>query len=269
MKKSLFALAVLAASLVMAAPAGKAGRGTLLLTFDDRHWARWVKVMPLFEKYNAKASFFPHGNLGPYQLKELKKLHDAGHTVGPHTVNHRIASKEVKKRGFDAYWNDEVEPQMKAFASVGIKPVAMAYPNNASSAATVEGFVKRGITRQRGGVPGARPHDPKGKKRDTLVSFEKLDGMYMNETDVATNALMRGVGIGPYYNTDIEDLKKGIRRAAANNETMILYSHDIADKPTGIGMKTVWLEEILKTASAEGMAIIGFNDLPPLKTTIK
>jgi hypothetical protein len=60
----------------------------------------------------------------------------------------------------------------------------------------------------------------------------------------------------------VDDLLKGIRRAASNNETMVLYSHDIQKKPSGIGMKTEWLEAILKAASEEGMAIVGFNDLP-------
>lgn len=237
-------------------------RGRLCLTFDDCHWNGWVAVMPIFEKYNAKASFFPHSALSAGALKCMKKLSDAGHTVGPHTVHHRKATDYVKQKGFDAFWNDEVAPQMKAYASVGIVPKAMAYPNNASNPEIDAQLVKRGIKRLRGGLPKARPHDPKGLKRDTLVPFEKLEAMYMSEEAVATNHLMRGVGIGTFYNTDINDLVKGIRRAASNNETMVLYSHDIQKKPSGIGMKTEWLETILKTAREEGMAIVGFNDLP-------
>lgn len=260
-KLTLFCLACMVAFLSSAADSAPK-RGRLCLTFDDCHWNGWVAAMPIFEKYNAKASFFPHSALSAGALKCMKKLHDAGHTVGPHTVHHRMATDYVKKNGFEAFWNDEVAPQMKAYASVGIVPEALAFPNNASNPEINAQLVSRGIKRLRGGLPKARPHDPKGLKRSGLVPFEKLDAMYMSEAAVATNHLMRGVGIGTYYNTDIDDLVKGIRRAAANNETMVLYSHDISKKPSGIGMKTEWLEAILKAASEEGMAIVGFDDLP-------
>lgn len=260
--KKIALLFVLCLSSLAALAQGPSKRGRLCLTFDDCHWNSWVAVMPIFEKYNAKASFFPHSALSAGALKALKKLHDAGHTVGLHTVHHRKATDYVKQKGFDAFWDDELAPQMKAYASVGIVPTAMAYPNNASNPEIDAQLVKRGIKRLRGGLSKARPHDPKGLKRDALVPFEKLDAMYMSEEAVATCNLMRGVGIGPFYNTDIDDLVKGIRRAAANNETMVLYSHDIQKSPTGIGMKTEWLEAILKAASEEGMDIVGFNDLP-------
>lgn len=262
MKKTIITFFVCLVTIVSMAAKDVQKRGRLCLTFDDCHWGGWVAVMPIFEKYNAKASFFPHSALSAGALKCMKKLSDAGHTVGPHTVHHCKATDYVKKKGFEAFWNDEVAPQMKAYASVGIVPKAMAYPNNASNPEIDAQLVKRGIKRLRGGLHKARPHDPKGLKRATLVPFEKLDAMYMTEEAVATNHLMRGVGIGTFYNTDIDDLVKGIRRAAANNETMVLYSHDIQKKPSGIGMKTEWLEAILKAASEEGMAIVGFNDLP-------
>ena len=240
------------------------GRGTLCLTFDDRGFANWVAAMPIFAKYGARASFFPNGKLDARALAALKLIYDAGHTVGPHTLHHLNAPDAVAKEGFDAYWEKEVAPQMKAFATVGITPRAMAYPNNRRSDATDAGFVERGIFRLRAGVAGARPYDPKGLKRASLVPFPKLDSMYMSKENVRTNALMCAVGIGSAYATDIDDLCAALRRAAGREETVVFFSHDIAENPSAIGMRTEWLEKILATAAAEGMSIAGFDDLPEL-----
>jgi peptidoglycan/xylan/chitin deacetylase (PgdA/CDA1 family) len=224
--------------------------------------------MPLFAKYGARASFFPNGRLDSDALKALRRLYDAGHTVGPHTVHHRNATDVVSKAGFDAYWEKEVEPQMSAFASVGIRPRAMAYPNNRHSAVSDACFVARGITRLRAGVPNSRPYDPKGLKRASLVPFPKLHAMYLTPEYVRTNAVMPGVGIGAAYQTDIEDFCAGLRHAAARNETVVVFSHDICAKPNAISMKTEWLERILKTAAEEGMTVCGFDDLPALENGV-
>lgn len=245
-----------------AAPEPKGARGRLCLTFDDRNWDRWVAAMPVFAKYGARASFFPHGYLDANALAALKKLHDAGHTVGPHSMRHLKAPDAAARLGFDGYWKEEIAPQMAAFRSVGIVPRAMAYPNNSRSDFTDREFVARGFARLRGGVAGARPYDPKGLKRASLVPLAKLDAMYYSEEAVKTNALMCAVGIGTAYGTDLDDIFAGLRRAAARNETVVFYSHDIGEKPSAISMSVEWLEKILEAASREGMAIVGLDDLP-------
>ena len=240
------------------------GRGTLCLTFDDRSFANWVAAMPIFAKYGARASFFPNGTLDAVALAALKRLYDAGHTVGPHTLHHLNAPDVIAKEGFESYWEKEIAPQMAAFATVGIRPRAMAYPNNRRSDGSDAGFVSRGIVRLRAGVPGARPYDPKGLKRVSAVPFPKLDAMYMSKENVRTNALMRAVGIGSAYKTDIDDLCAGLRRAARRCETVVFFSHDISENPNVISMRTQWLEKILATADEEGMSVVGFDDLPEL-----
>jgi peptidoglycan/xylan/chitin deacetylase (PgdA/CDA1 family) len=247
------------------------GRGTLCLTFDDRSFDNWLAAIPLFREYGARASFFANGKLDGRALDALKRLYDAGHTVGPHTMHHLNAPDVVKRDGFDAYWEKEIAPQMEAFASVGIVPRAMAYPNNRRDDASDAGFVKRGIVRLRAGVRGARPYDPRGLKKTKIVPFPKLDAMYFDREYVRTNALMSAVGIGSAYRTDIDDLCAGLRRAAARGETVVFFSHDIAENPNVISMRIDWLKKILSTARAEGMDILGFDDLqfsaaPPMRT---
>ena len=61
----------------------------VVLTFDDRNMNQWVKQIPLFEKYDAKVTFFVDHfhTLKPQQIAALKKLKARGGTVGlPPTV---------------------------------------------------------------------------------------------------------------------------------------------------------------------------------------
>ena len=66
-----------------AAPSANA-RGILCLTFDDSHFDDWEEVMPLFEKYNARATFFARGELTPRYVAGMRRLSEAGHSIGLH-----------------------------------------------------------------------------------------------------------------------------------------------------------------------------------------
>ena len=54
----------------------------------------------------------------------------------------------------------------------------------------------------------------------------------------------------------------GIRRAAANNEVLAVFSHDIQANPSNVGMPVAWLETILAEASSLGMCICGMDEYP-------
>ena len=104
--------------------------GILCLTFDDAYWKNWEKALPVFEKYDAKATFFPSGNLNAEDLASLKKLDEAGHTIGCHTCGHRDAPTFFKNVSSAMYDRREIAPQKKALRSAGINPEFFAYPNN-------------------------------------------------------------------------------------------------------------------------------------------
>lgn len=235
--------------------------GVLCLTFDDRNWDRWVAAMPLFEKYGAHASFFPNGSLDATALASLRRLADAGHTVGPHTQNHADAPQYFERHGGEAYWQKELKPQMDAFAKVGIHPRSMAYPNNRRTDETDAFLATKGFRRFRAGYPGVRPYDPKHLKTAGLRPLVEVDEVFLPVDRLADTAWMRGVGVGEAYNTDIDDICAGIRRAAKNGEAIVFFSHNIAADAGSINMKTAWLERMLATARDAGMDILGFDDL--------
>lgn len=61
----------------------------IALTFDDGPTPNVDKILPLLEKYNAKATFFLIGNDMEKYPEETKKIVEAGHQVGNHTYSHK------------------------------------------------------------------------------------------------------------------------------------------------------------------------------------
>jgi peptidoglycan/xylan/chitin deacetylase (PgdA/CDA1 family) len=235
--------------------------GILCLTFDDSYWKNWEKALPVFEKYAAKATFFPSGNLNAEALSYLKKLDEAGHTVGCHSRNHRDAPVFFKNVCGTEYVRQEITPQKKALASVGINPEFFAYPNNRRDKNT-DAQLQFQFKRFRAGCGVTRKdyYSPSNK-----TSITEFDCAFFPVSELSRRRVMGGTGIGAYYNTDIDDICRGIRRAAERDEVFVLFSHDICANPNKVSMRTEWLEKILATARECGVAVKGFRDLGPVE----
>ena len=236
----------------------RGGNGVLLLTFDDPNYDRWVEAIPLFEKYGAHASFFPNGRLDDHALGQLKKLKDAGHTVGIHTLNHGGARAAWEAGKGDEYIAREVKPQLEAYAKIGHTVRAMAYPNNLHSAASDAALSEKcGIRHFRAGHVVRYDPGCKYPKPDLV----RTDEVFFPAAELAGKAVLEGIGIGEAYRTDIEEIVACVNRAADRDEVLVTYSHDIRPDAKTINMKTEWLERILATARARGMRIIGFDEI--------
>lgn len=59
------------------------------LTFDDGPTENVEKILPLLDKYNAKATFFVIGNELEKNLKLGKEIAESGHQIGNHTYSHK------------------------------------------------------------------------------------------------------------------------------------------------------------------------------------
>ena len=235
--------------------------GILCLTFDDAHWKNWEKTIPVFEKHGAKATFFPSGDLNAEALACLKKLDEAGHTVGCHSRSHRDAPAFFKNVSGTMYVRKEITPQKKALASVGINPEFFAYPNNRRDEDT-DAQLAFQFKRFRAGCGVTRKdyYSPSNK-----TSITEFDCAFFPTGELPRHRVMGGVGVGAYYNTDIDDICRGIKRAAERNEVFVLFSHDICANPGKISMSTEWLEKILATARECGVAVKGFRELGPVE----
>ena len=102
--------------------------GRLCLTFDDRHFAAWLNALPLFDRYQAHATFFICGEINEEAANVMSTLKQHGHSVGLHGLSHAKAVEFVSEYGLQGYVDRELMPQLDACRKHGFECCAFAYP---------------------------------------------------------------------------------------------------------------------------------------------
>lgn len=235
--------------------------GLLVLSFDDRNFGDWTRALPLFEKYGAHATFFVSGPIDGEAVRTMKRLSEAGHSVGLHGLRHANADEAISKKGADLYYKEEIEPQREACRVAYIPVTSFAYPNCRRSDEADALFKRMGFAHVRSGHKGVAPYDPKGEKQKGLKPIHTVDRAFIPAETASAQFRLDTVIADEAYHTDIEDILKCIRRAAERKEAFVLTSHGISPGAKGISMKTEWLERILATAKECGVRAVGFDEL--------
>ena len=254
MKSHILSLSVAIAAFVLAVAPPAYARGVLCLTFDDSHFDDWEAVMPLFEKYNARATFFARGELPPRHVAGMRRLSEAGHSIGLHGRLHVRAPIYLGEHGADAWLRDEVLPQIDICRSAGLPIRNFAYPYNARTDETDGILQGQGFARLRSGLY-ARPGD-----------VGELDGAFF-AGEAGECLEMRALGLGKSYGRGAAELLALLPRVAESNLVLSTFSHRICDNPPDNGISPQTLEKILSGAAALGIAVVGFDDLPAAEPT--
>ena len=236
--------------------------GLLVLSFDDRNFGDWMKALPIFEKYGAHVTFFVSGPIDGEAVRTMKRLSEAGHSVGLHGLRHANADEALAAKGADLYYTQEIEPQREACRVSYIPITSYAYPNCRRTDDTDALFKRKGFAHIRGGHKGVAPYDPKGEKQAGLVPIHTVDRAFFPASESPMRHRLDTVIAGEAYHTDIEDILACIRRVGERREVFVLTSHGISPGAKGINMKTEWLERILATARECGVRAVGFDELP-------
>ena len=247
MRKFFALLALLCMVAVAAAEDKSARRGALVLTFDDYGGENWVKADAVFKKYDAHATFLVSGEITEDKAAVMKKLQAAGHSIGLHTVKHRNADPLPKNiANYDQYFALQVKPQLDACKKYGLNVRSFAYPNNRRSEESDKMLFAHFDYLRAGWGKSKQPiYTPLAALPDKMV--------------------LGGGGIGGYYNTDLNELKKLLDKAAETDSMIVFFSHNIYPKAPRIHMPTEWLEEILQYARKLNMNIVGTDQLKNLK----
>ncbi|WML50567.1 polysaccharide deacetylase family protein [Neobacillus sp. PS3-34] len=88
----------------------------IALTFDDGPSKNVDKLLPLLDKYNAKATFFLIGSDLKKHPEEGRKIAEAGHQIGNHTYSHnRMVFKTP------SYIKEEIEKTDQLIRKTGFK----------------------------------------------------------------------------------------------------------------------------------------------------
>ncbi len=74
----------------------------------------------------------------------MKRLSEAGHSIGLHGLGHLNADEAVAQMGAERYFKEEIQPQFAACQVSYIPITSFAYPNCRSSEETDALFRKHG-----------------------------------------------------------------------------------------------------------------------------
>jgi len=94
----------------------------ILLSFDD-YYTNWDTYLPLFDEYEAKATFFVHGPYANARQRFFSKAAESGHEVGWHNESHPNLTT-VDRATFD--W--ETVGSLEQIKNDGFDIVSFAYP---------------------------------------------------------------------------------------------------------------------------------------------
>lgn len=212
------------------------------------------------EDYNSNDAF-PENFWNGEAAHLMKRLSEAGHSVGLHGLRHADADEAIATMGADRYYKEEIEPQLEPCRVAYIPVRSFAYPNCRRSDEADALFRRMGFKHVRGGHKGVTPYDPRGEKQDGLKPIHTVDSAFFPSSESPVRFRLDTVIAGEAYHTDLEDILKCIRRSFERKEVSVLASHGISPNAKGINMKTEWLERILATAKECGVAVLGFDEL--------
>ena len=98
---------------------------TVYLTFDDGPSDYTLDILNILEKYDIKATFFMCGSSSEHGKEIMKKVAEAGHSIGIHSMSHKYdeiySSPEAFLKDFNATYQNIYE-------ATGVKPNIYRFP---------------------------------------------------------------------------------------------------------------------------------------------
>lgn len=213
--------------------------GTVCFTFDDFGGDNWLKADEIFKKYDAHATFLICGELTEKHIEVMKKLKKMGHTVGLHTVGHANAVPDYEPQ---KYFDEQIKPQLDICRQNGIEIKTFAYPNNRHNDEFDKFMFQYFDYLRAGNGPERKP-------------------VFIKRKDIHKKMVLPGTGIGKYYKSDLNELKKLLDKAAEEDSLIVFFSHDIYPDAPGVAMPTEYLIELLEHAHKLKMRIAGAEEL--------
>ena len=229
-------------------------KGALCLTFDDHYLDSWCRELPRFERFGAHATFFISSSIRSADVKKMRRLQDAGHSLGLHGQTHGPALDVVARKGVDGFIAQEVVPQLQAVASAGLRVGSWAYPNSSRSDET-DAALSKWFRRLRCG----------GVYRDTIAGdpLSGHDRVFVPLSRVGSQALLWSAPIPSTADGWEEDVRGAIQRAHDRDEALVFHAHNIRNDNVkdAHDISGAQLEQILQMAADIGVRVVGFDEL--------
>ncbi|MBM6584148.1 polysaccharide deacetylase family protein [Microvirga sp. BT689] len=225
-------------------------RGVLTICFDDFPKNAWSIGGAVLSDHGVRASYFVSGSLCNtradgieyFDERDLQDVWSAKNEVGCHTFDH-VSALKVSAQG---YQNSILKNAKYLKNVLGCENIrSFAYPYNHTSV-FAKIFTRRQFQLARG--VGTRAN---GKFTD----LSELSAINLSRSSIAAF---------PMKGRCFHDIGYLVDRAATQKEWLIVYTHDVSDKPSEHGCRSAGLNELIIRAKSAGLDIKPMKDVAPL-----
>ncbi len=232
----------------------------MAISFDDHFIEEWYALRPVFEKYNAKVTFFVtcSDSLTPREVNLLKQLQNDGHEIGYHGTVHSRSTELIAAFGPQGYKEQELSPGLSYMENAGFKPTSYAHPGGNHNPQVDSVLFSMGFK----------------ILRDVAISRRKVFGIpiytmaprimpwiyYSFDNTPLVDALLIDTDSG----LTMKEMKDAIATAKNNRTTLMLFGHEpLNHKPINgeYGFDIQFLESILKEAKHQGLNFYTMSEL--------
>ena len=208
----------------------------ILLSFDDHYYKAWENYFELFDRYNAKVTFFVTGTYktNSYFSKAALKR---GHDIGYHSLNH-LQLPNISRQNY----NIQTISQVKNFRNADVPLVSFAYPYGAYRTWMHDDLLKT-FKLVRGFNICFQVYDRQAIRKGLIISksIDNITYKYDDEFTTAIDIMFRNI------------------KFTEQNLVLPLTTHDISNK-TGWCIKPRRLEYLLQTANELKLNFYCYND---------
>lgn len=222
-------------------------QGTLSICFDDFPQNAWTVAGPILADHNVRATYFVsgglcnqiNGGLRQFTDNDLQEVWASAHEIGCHTYDHVSALKTPLR-----IFSNSISRNATFLAErLGIKRIeSFAFPYNHVTLRS-----KFLIARQFKFARGVG-----NKLNDKWLDLSEM---------LSINLSLSSIGGGSHNSVRPIDLCKLIEQAAQGKKWLIVYTHDVSDKPSEHGTKTHDFETMILHAKQVGLDIKPIRDV--------
>ncbi len=243
--------------------AGNSEKAGVAISFDDRFIDEWYALRPMFQKYNAKVTFYITcgDSLKQEEIRKLKELQDDGHEIGFHGTIHG-KSTEMITLGAEQYTQMELSPGLGFMHAAGFQPTSYAHPGGnhneqVDAVLHAKGFkILRDVAISRRVFMGIPLY---------VLAPRIMNWIYYKfDQQSIVDALLIDQDSGI---TDAE-MKDALVKAKETNTALMLFGHEpLYAKPVNgeYGFNVSFLETILKEAREQNLRFYTMTELVETK----
>ena len=218
-------------------------RGALSITFDDFSKSSWEVAGSILADYGAKATYFVSGGCNgkmfagmlQYTLADLHALHAAGHEIGCHTYDHVAALQCSPER-----YLTSIARNRRFFHEHGLTMPITSFAYTYGQAPLRH---RRRLATEFAGCRSAVPG---------------LNGPILDRS------LLRAVGLELWRRrrrNPLDAIQKLIERAARDRLWLIIFTHDVSERPSPFGCTPAELQQVLAFAEKTAVDILPVNQV--------